>query len=108
MTRLGEFPPAGMRMMRAVVRSETSASPSGRNAIPHGTDKPVATVRRAGGVAVGEGDAGAVGVAPSGVSLGVAGAGGVVALAVGAAGSRAPDEPHPATNSAARIARRRI
>ena len=49
-------------------RSATSASPSGRNAIPHGTDSPVATVRRAGTwVAVGVG---------SGVSFGVADAGG--------------------------------
>src|SRR3954451_1151621 len=82
-TRRGEPPPAGIRSTRAVVRSDTSASPSGRNALPHGTDKPVATVRRAGGVAVGEGDAIAVGVAASGVSSGVAVAGGVVALAVG-------------------------
>ena len=31
-------------MMRPVVRSETSASPSGRNAMPHGTSRPVAIV----------------------------------------------------------------
>src|SRR4051794_39207217 len=88
MTRLGEPPPAGMRRMRAVVRSETSASPFGRNAIPQGTDSPVATVRRAGGVAVGDGEAAGVGVAPSGVSFGVAVAGAVVLAAVGAADCR--------------------
>src|SRR5262245_44873971 len=33
-----------MRRMRPVMRSETSASPPGRNAIPHGTSRPVATV----------------------------------------------------------------
>src|SRR5262245_56165035 len=33
-----------MRTIRPVVRSETSASPLGRNAIPQGTWRPVATV----------------------------------------------------------------
>ena len=57
-------------------RSATSASPSGRNAIPHGTDSPVAIVRRAGTwLAVGVG---------SGVSFGVAEAGGTVGVAVAA------------------------
>jgi mannitol/fructose-specific phosphotransferase system IIA component len=65
----------------------------GRNAIPHGTESPVATVRRA-GVAV----AVAVGVAPSGVSFGVAVAGAVVAF--GAAGS-GDEEPHAPNASAA-------
>jgi hypothetical protein len=37
-------PPLGMRRIRPVVRSETSASPFGRNAMPHGTCKPVAIV----------------------------------------------------------------
>ena len=31
------------RLIRPVARSETSASPSGRNATPHGTLRPVAT-----------------------------------------------------------------
>ena len=48
-TRRGSPPPAGMRRIRPLSRSATSASPSGRNAIPHGTSSPVATVRRAGG-----------------------------------------------------------
>ena len=38
-----------MRRIRPLSRSATSASPLGRNAIPHGTSSPVATVRRAGG-----------------------------------------------------------
>ena len=79
-----------------MLRSATSASPSGRNAIPHGTDSPVATVRRAGTwVAVGVG---------SGVSFGVAVAGGsVVAVAVGRS-----EAPHPTSSSAASGSARRI
>ena len=38
--RRGLPPPAGIRRIRPVVRSATSASPSGRNAIPHGTRQP--------------------------------------------------------------------
>src|SRR3954470_1018919 len=37
-------PPRGLRMMLAVVRSETSALPSGRKTRPHGTCSPVTIV----------------------------------------------------------------
>ena len=80
------------------MRSATSASPFGRNAIPHGTSSPVATTRRAAGACVGA----AVGVADGvtvgpGVSFGVAVAGAVVAT--GAAGPAS--DPHPASTTAA-------
>src|SRR4051794_41915178 len=48
MTGCAGPPAAGTRRMRPVVRSETRASPPGRNAIPHGTCRPRATTRTAG------------------------------------------------------------
>src|SRR4051812_38499624 len=65
MTSRAVPPAAGRRRMRAVVRSLTSASPRGRNATPHGTCRPVAITRAAGGPAAGAGVvAGAVAGAP--------------------------------------------
>src|SRR4051812_34810216 len=92
MTTRGFPPPAGMRRIRAVVRSETSASPFGRKAIPHGTERPVATVRRAG--------------TRAGAAVAVAEAeGDAVAVGEGVAGGR-EEPPHatsaPATSSGAR------
>src|SRR4051795_10950905 len=43
-------PPLGMRTMLPVVRSETSAAPLGRKAIPQGTCRPVAMVLTAAAV----------------------------------------------------------
>src|SRR4051794_35630429 len=81
-------------MIRAVVRSETRASPSGRNATPHGTCRPVATVRRAGTRRVAVGVAVAAGRS-SGVAVLTAG-GGVVAL-----GSLGPEDPQAPNTTAA-------
>src|SRR5436190_1312844 len=62
-------PPSGVtRTIRALSRSLTSADPSGRNAMPQGTSRPVATtpatVGRGAGAAEVEGDDGAAEVAP--------------------------------------------
>src|SRR3954447_5178226 len=78
MARRGLPPPCGIRRIRPVVRSETSASPFGRNAIPHGTCRPVAIVRSRGtfaGVAMALGAAAAV--VPA-LGEGVAAAGGLL------------------------------
>src|SRR5262245_51187434 len=57
MTARARPPFAGIRRIFPVGRSATSASPPGRNAIPHGTSSPVDTVRPVGtrGVRVGAG-----------------------------------------------------
>src|SRR6185369_3344779 len=52
MTVLGLPPPAGIRLIFPLSRSATSASRPGRNAIPHGTASPVATVVTFGDAAV--------------------------------------------------------
>lgn len=46
------WPPGLILSTRAESRSVTSASPPGRNARPHGTDRPLATVRVPGGGAL--------------------------------------------------------
>src|SRR3954452_16283481 len=76
MATRGLPPPCGIRRILPVVRSETSASPFGRNAIPHGTCRPVAIVRSRGAVAVAVGVAVADSVAVA-LGAGVAAAGGL-------------------------------
>ena len=71
-------------------RSATSASPSGRNAIPHGTSSPVAITRRAR-----RGAASPSARRGPGVSFGVAVAGGVVGAVVAAGSAAARVGPTP-------------
>ena len=98
MATRGFPPPFGMRRIRPVVRSATSASPSGRNAMPHGTCRPVAIVRIRGtcaGVAVARAVAGFV---AAGDALGVS-------VALPEVGSL---DPQPASASASTSRLRRI
>src|ERR1700754_2000960 len=97
MTARGRPPFAPIRSTFPVVRSATSASPPGRNAIPHGTWSPVATVRRVGtrGDRVGAGDAVAVALGDA-----VAVSGGAGEEAAGVEEGRREDEPQAATASA--------
>src|SRR3954454_21519576 len=93
MTVRARLPFAGIRRIFSVVRSATSASPPGRNAIPHGTCSPVATVRRVGtrGDRVGAGDAVALAV---GAALTVAEGEGWVGVVLVGRGASEEDEPH--------------
>src|SRR4051794_30444977 len=103
MTVRGLPPFAGIRRIFPVVRSATSASPPGRNAIPHGTWSSVDTVRRVGtrGDAVGVADADAdVGVDVDVVGVAVA-RGDDVADGAGVGVASRDEEPHPARPSAA-------
>src|SRR3954470_15527176 len=76
--------------MRPVVRSPTSADPPGRNAIPHGTDRPVAMVLTVTRLLLP-----AVGVAVAAVEVAV-----LVAVAVGDGVAVAPPPSPHATRAA--------
>src|SRR3954469_17456155 len=99
MTVRARPPFAAIRRIFPVVRSATSASPPGRNAIPHGTWSSVDTVRRVGtrGDAVGVGDADVDAVR---VAVAVA-RGDDVADGAGVGVASRDGEPHPARPSAA-------